>query len=203
MLIVLYLWSQLETSQAAPPPIPESPTAPVSIEGMTVTALSIQSQTPTYTSLPPIGIIEAQHFTETALAIETLMPMPTLTSTGMLIPTADARPDLVGFATTSMEGYELGQCVTEYRTVFTTLCIGNHGKSTAGPFTVRTELGYPDSWAIEGLSPREERCIKGQGAGIWGIAVIDPNNEVEESVETNNQITITTATPPPLCTPSS
>jgi hypothetical protein len=101
-----------------------------------------------------------------------------------------------------MRGYS-GGCVTEYAPLVTTVCVANQGAAPAGPFLVRA-AGYGGGsleWNVAGLGAGEDLCLEMERAA-FGEALVDANNDVLESDETNNAGYVAIPTPPPICTPT-
>jgi hypothetical protein len=122
-------------------------------------------------------------------------------------PEGEALPDLViTSASVAMRGYEgPGACMAEYEPLEWTVCVANQGEADAGRFVVEAQVanGPMQQWEVLALAAGEETCLTAEAPG-GGDVVIDPEEAIAESDETNNaeHIILPTLTPPPLCTPS-
>jgi hypothetical protein len=124
--------------------------------------------------------------------------------------TPEALPDLVVADTRSdrtWEGRWAGQCWKGdplYSVV--DVQIENRGVAPAGHFLVRGEesMQTPVVWDVSGFAAGEARWL-GEQRGAAHIVVVDPDDEVRESDESNNRITrapTSKMTEPPTCTPT-
>jgi len=124
--------------------------------------------------------------------------------------TPEVLPDLVVADTRSdrtWEGRWRGECwkgdvlysVVDVR-------IENRGDAPAGHFLVRGEesMQAPVIWDVSGFAAGEDRWL-GEQRGAAHIVVVDADDEIRESDESNNRITRAPTfilTAPPTCTPT-
>ena len=80
-------------------------------------------------------------------------------------------------------------------------CVGNSGSANAGPFSNRLAGRSPTGWdRLPGLAPRATACMPyAKPGGLGMFFVVDADDEVEESDETNNSAPIAVPTSQPPC----
>jgi hypothetical protein len=112
-------------------------------------------------------------------------------------------PDLVvTYAYISMAGYH-GGCIPQYTTMVIVACVRNQGPGTAAPFDISVNETFGAH--APGLDAGKDACFDTAPApyGFSPVTiVVDPANQVPESIETNNTWTalLPIPTPPLLCT---
>ncbi|MEM8862618.1 MAG: PQQ-dependent sugar dehydrogenase, partial [Chloroflexota bacterium] len=114
----------------------------------------------------------------------------------------DLLPDLmIDFGSVSITAQELFSCLDDSFKLGTKVWVSNLGSLPVGPFEI----------ALNGqVYTFENQIIPGDTGDIWlnqsfvDTIVLDPNNLIEESDETNNVFSdvVPIPTPPPACTPT-
>jgi hypothetical protein len=144
---------------------------------------------------------EDNNVREQMLPVPTLPPCPDITPT----PTPDGPlPDLVPVGLYFQHSGFNGFCIPPGAGIDMRPCVANRGDAAAGPFDV---VVGPSStrWRVEGGLPAgEQRCLAWRPSQRFDELVVDPEDEVVESDETNNRIQPPTPPPftaPPPCTP--
>ena len=92
-----------------------------------------------------------------------------------------------------------GTCLEEYGPITTEICVQNFGDAPAGPFVLDVSDGT--NWVLAGLGASETDCFSSDLDLSGATVTADANNDVAESNEVNNTLTIPVPTPPVLCTP--
>ncbi len=114
-----------------------------------------------------------------------------------LQPEAGALPDLIiERAGLHVQGYT-GGCAIPPLVLEIRVTVRNQGTADAGPFKVRTDGGL--EWQVTGLAAGQSLDLEPKVGGAREVTA-DPDNEVEESDETNNSFMIPQPTPPLVCT---
>ena len=192
------------TTAPRTPTLTATPSATTAPRTPTLTATATASattapRTPTLTATPSATTAPRTPTLTTTPSATTALPTSTLTVTETA--TRGPLPDLViTYAYVRMQGYS-GGCISAYTPLVTEVGVRNQGAGPAGPFTVRAD-GYggpPIEWRVEGLAAGAEQRLTRE-ASASGNVVVDVNNEVVESDETNNRGFVAIPTAPALCT---
>jgi hypothetical protein len=113
-------------------------------------------------------------------------------------------PDLV-VSSASYSGCTSPECYDPPDRVpkqFMRICVENHGNADAGPFVVRRDR--EDVERLPGVPAAAGTCVDVR-LSTFGLAVVDPENEVHESNELNNELAFAIPIPtgcdavPPAC----
>lgn len=115
--------------------------------------------------------------------------------------TPSALPDLWVGAFPGQATYN-GLCIGSYADLTPVapaqICVYNYGQGDAGPFVVQVgDTIIP----FEGLAAGEQLCVSAQEVAFDPV-IVDLDNQVAESDETNNQSFFPIPTQPPFCTPT-
>jgi hypothetical protein len=157
------------------------------------------------TGLVALGLLLSTALTDATLARPCAQPQATPTDEEG---TPEALPDLVVSDTFSDRTWDGPRNCWPGNELYSVIDVQvqNRGDAPANHFLVRGEESArtPVTWEVQVLAGGEERWL-GLQRGAARVVVVDVDDEVRESDESNNRITRAPTymmTPPPRCTPT-